>query len=252
MLFLYFSGTGNSKFCAEYFASGCNGEKVLCTIENPEADELIRKNKDIVLAYPVYYSNLPKILRDYMNNVGELWRDKNVFLIATMGLFSGDGTGLAARVLKKYGACVVGGIHLTMPDCILDVKALKKKPEENLELVRKAREKMDKVTLMYEQGKYPKEGLHWWNRMIGLFGQRLYFRGKTKHYTDKLAIDIEKCVGCGKCQEICPMNNIKIENQKAKASDKCTMCYRCISNCPQKAITLIGKEVVSEPFFEYK
>ena len=46
------------------------------------------------------------------------------------------------------------------------------------------------------------------------------------------------------------MENIIIENNKAKSLDKCTMCYRCINNCPTCAITLLGKRVVEQSVIE--
>lgn len=82
--------------------------------------------------------------------------------------------------------------------------------------------------------------------MAGLFGQRLYFWGKTKKYTDKLKINPEKCIGCGLCEKLCPMNNITLTNGIAFSGDKCTMCYRCISKCPKQAITLLGKRVMEQ------
>lgn len=30
---------------------------------------------------------------------------------------------------------------------------------------------------------------------------------KTKRYTDKLKIDYQKCIGCGLCKSLCPMDN---------------------------------------------
>nr|MCR4929924.1 EFR1 family ferrodoxin [Lachnospiraceae bacterium] len=97
-----------------------------------------------------------------------------------------------------------------------------------------------------KEGHPTREGLSFINQMAGLFGQRLYFGHKTKNYTSKLKVDINKCVGCGKCEKICPMGNIKIENGKAVSKDKCTMCYRCINLCPNQAITLLGKRVVEQ------
>lgn len=58
-------------------------------------------HKDIVFAYPIYYSNLPKIVRDFINDNHTIWEKKNIFIIATMGLFSGDGAGLSARLFKN-------------------------------------------------------------------------------------------------------------------------------------------------------
>ena len=49
-----------------------------------------------------------------------LWSNKKIFVICTMSLFSGDGSGVLARLLQKYGAEIVCGVHLKMPDSIGD------------------------------------------------------------------------------------------------------------------------------------
>lgn len=202
------------------------------------------------MGYPVYYSNLPKILHDFLENHAPLWKGKKIYFIATMGLFSGDGTGVAARRLKKYGAQITGGLHLKMPDCITDVRLLKKSTEENKKMVRKAKRKIERAAVLYKQGKPTKEGLNFLYYLAGLFGQRMYFSNKTKSYTDRLEIDGNKCIGCGKCAELCPMKNITLKQDKAVSGNACTMCYRCINNCPKQAITLIGKRVLQQGTIE--
>lgn len=171
-------------------------------------------------------------------------------MIATMGLFSGDGAGVLARLLKKYGAKITGGLHLKMPDSIADEKVLKRPLEKNMELVRRAEEKIDKAVLGIKNGKISKDGIGFWCHMTGLFGQRLYFGRKAEHYSDKVKIDGEKCVGCGKCAGLCPMKNISLKHRLAFAGDTCTMCYRCVNTCPAKAITLLGKRVIEQGTIE--
>ena len=243
MLGIYFSGTGNTKFCVEKFVGFYDGE--LVSIEEKNVADKIKESEDLVFAYPVQYSNIPKIVRDFIVHNKELWKNKNIFIIATMGLFSGDGAGLAARMLKKYGAYITGGLHLKMPDSVCDVKALKRPFEENKKNIRLAVEKIENSAKDMKSGNAPKEGLGFLYHLAGLLGQRLYFYNKTKKYSNKLKIS-SYCIGCGKCAELCPMKNIKIENKKAVSGDRCTMCYRCISKCPKKAITLIGKEVIEQ------
>ena len=51
-------------------------------------------------------------------------------------------------------------------------------------------------------------------------------------------IDNEKCTGCAACIDVCPVNAIKIENEKAVVSEDCIDCGACISQCLAKAITL--------------
>ena len=128
---LYFSGTGNSKYAAELFCKEFDNESHAYSIEDPEALAVIKESDLIVFAYPVQFSTVPKILRDYITDHKELWKNKKVFIIATMGLFSGDGSGILGRLLQTVGAEVIGGLHLKMPDSIADEKALKRPLEKN-------------------------------------------------------------------------------------------------------------------------
>lgn len=216
------------------------------SIEDSEALERIKNDKEIVMGYPVQYSNIPKILRDYIVNNRYVWKGKNIFIIATMGLFSGDGAGILARLLKNYGAVIVGGLYLKMPDSICDERALKRSFERKKRIVVKATEKICKCVDNIKNGKPPQEGLGVVYHLAGLFGQRLYFLGKTQKYTDRLKINSLKCIGCGLCERLCPMGNIAVKNGIAVSSDKCTMCYRCISKCPEQVITLLGKKVIEQ------
>lgn len=241
---IYFSGTGNTKFCIERFLEVLGtGDRAFPT-EDKAAVSALSEDNDIVFAYPVYYSNLPKIVRDFTDGNSALWQGKNVFVIATMGLFSGDGAGVSARLLKKYGANITGGLHIKMPDCIGDVKLLKKPTEENRRIIAAAADKIGKAAAAFLDNKPPRDGLNALYHAAGLFGQRLWFYNKTKSHTKNPRIDSAKCVGCGVCERLCPMGNIKVEGDLAVSGERCTMCYRCFSECPQKAITIIGKRVI--------
>ena len=51
-------------------------------------------------------------------------------------------------------------------------------------------------------------------------------------------IDLGKCTGCDKCVEVCPVNAIRIESEKAIVSDECVECGLCVNECPNEAISL--------------
>jgi len=245
MLGVYFSGTGNTRFCIEKFCSyyNCSGP---FSIEDSGAVEAIERSDEIVLAYPIYFSNTPKVVKDFILSNKSCFTKKRIFIIATMGLFSGDGAGCGARLLEKCGAIIIGGLHIKMPDCIGDVKALKKPLAQNQQLVINAEQKIMQAVKALKHGKPAREGLGFFYHVAGLLGQRLWFYWKTMRYTDKLNITENVCVGCGKCVSLCPMKNLTLSNHKASAAGKCTMCYRCINSCPNKAITLLGKEIVEQ------
>ena len=247
---IYFSGTGNSRYALQYFLKQYDGAAKAYSIEEEAILAYIEKDDEIVFAYPVQYSNIPKMLKDFIDTNHNVWNKKKVFIIATMGSFSGDGAGMLACRLQKYGAEVTGGLHLKMPDSVSDVKLLKRSADKNKELVEQAKDKIDHAVQSMKKGELPQEGIGFLYHMAGLFGQRLYFYNKTKHYTDKLKIDTEKCIGCGLCVRQCPMKNLYMQGSVVKSQDKCTMCYRCINQCPKQAMTLLGKQVIDQGTIE--
>ncbi len=246
ILGLYFSGTGNTKHCVEAFISQYNNACEAVPIEAPDAVDKISSHNMIVLGYPVYFSNAPKIMRDFIVTHGKRFECKRIFIIATMGLWSGDGAGCAARLLKRHGTEIIGGLHLKMPDCIGDEKLLKKTLEENREIIAGADSKIAAAVRNLQNGNPPKDGLSGLHHVAGLFGQRLWFYGKTRTYKKKPDVDAEKCIGCGLCVKLCPMKNLAVVNNKAVSSDRCTLCYRCFSHCPTQALTILGKKVYEQ------
>lgn len=250
MLGVYFSGTGNTKYCVETFVKESLEKADVMSIEDADVLNAIKENEFIVFGYPIYFSNAPKIVRDFIEHNKDIFKNKKIYIISTMGLFSGDGAGCSARLFKKSGANIVGGLHLRMPDCIGDERALKKSRDENIKIVKKATIKIKKAAKNLIDGKPSKDGLNIFYHIAGLLGQRLWFYGKTRNYTNNIKIDVNKCIKCGKCIKLCPMNNLELHDEKVESKGKCTMCYRCFSNCPGKAITIIGKAVHEQCKFE--
>ena len=250
ILGVYFTGTGNTKHCVEEFVQMCDEGFQALSIEDSSVLEQIALHDTIVLGYPIYFSNVPKIMRDFIGENAECFKGKEIFLIATMGLFSGDGAGCAARILKKCGAKMLGGLHLKMPDNISDEKALKRTAEANRKLVREADDKIMIAVQRIRAGNPTQKGLNLFCHIAGLLGQRLWFYGKTSTYKSKPNVDVEKCNGCGICVELCPMKNMGLVSGKARPSNKCTLCYRCVSQCPHIALTILGRKIYEQYSFE--
>ena len=124
MVGIYFSGTGNSRHAAEMFCNEYDEAAKAFSIEDDNVIDAVKNDEMLVFAYPVQYSTVPKILRDFIIENKELWENKKVFAIATMGLFSGDGAGTLGRLLQQYGVEIIGGLHLKMPESLGDEKVL--------------------------------------------------------------------------------------------------------------------------------
>lgn len=53
-------------------------------------------------------------------------------------------------------------------------------------------------------------------------------------------IDVESCVGCGTCAEICPADVWEIQDDKAVQvrPQDCIECGACVDNCPVQCLSL--------------
>ena len=243
MIAIYFSSTGNTRHCVERFIERLGKGIPAVSIEDEGCGELLKRHDDIILAYPVYFSDLPQIVREFICENSANFRDKNVFIIATMEIFSGDGAGCAARILRRAGARITGGAHVKMPAFILDVAIFGYSAQKNERVIKEANAKLERVAQAFAAGNPPQEGLGVLCRIAGLLGQRLWMKiwDKTPFAKRKPSLDTSRCNGCGECAKSCPMQNIKIAHGKAKFGERCTICYRCVNKCRQKAITILGK-----------
>ena len=47
----------------------------------------------------------------------------------------------------------------------------------------------------------------------------------------------EKCIDCGKCKRVCPMNvDITDNSRSRKNGTECILCMECVKVCPKKAL----------------
>lgn len=47
----------------------------------------------------------------------------------------------------------------------------------------------------------------------------------------------EKCVSCGKCKRVCPMNvDVTDNSRKRENGTECILCMECVNACPKKAL----------------
>jgi NAD-dependent dihydropyrimidine dehydrogenase PreA subunit len=55
-----------------------------------------------------------------------------------------------------------------------------------------------------------------------------------------LRLAVEKCIGCGRCTEVCPHGVFGMTGNKAGIEDKdsCMECGACAKNCPADAISV--------------
>ncbi len=53
----------------------------------------------------------------------------------------------------------------------------------------------------------------------------------------RIRCDKDKCVSCGKCKKVCPMNvDMTDPSRKRENATECILCFECVKACPKNAL----------------
>jgi ferredoxin/flavodoxin len=247
MIGIYFSGTGNTKHCVERFVFEIDSNAKCFSIEDKGLFSELFKHDTVVFGFPIYYSNVPKIVKDFITENQSSFRNKKVFIIATKGMFNAYGIVCAAKMFRTCGAEISGSLQLIMPDNIRDLLIMELAFTKKYgKVIAKADNKIEKAAKRFKTDKPTESGLSVLNHTVGFVLKILPFYPKTDKYIKAPEIDNAKCSKCGLCTKICPMKNLILSENRIISGENCTMCYRCFNNCPQKALTVLGNKVYDQ------
>lgn len=241
----YFSGTGNTHWAANQLAERLQNCPVY-SIEAPlDFTAIIDTLDQVVFAYPIYGSDLPLPMKQFLMRLPLGERTIKTYSIVTQWQFSGDGGVLIREFLPKRFA-LSGSAHIFMPNniSVTSFKAIFRYTNDPIKLKKvldKAHKKIsgfaddikkDQTRIVADQP---------FSHMLGLM-QRGPFRKYYDRFTDDIGFDAEACTNCGLCIRICPMKNLSEDEKTPKAAGKCALCLRCYNYCPVQAITYMGKK----------
>jgi len=248
----YFSGTGNTAWIAktiEDFFKTRGADVKSFNIENldvKKANDII-KNYDICgFGYPIYGSDLPQIVKDFISHIDN-FQGKKAFVFCTQWLWSGDGAAEGRRYLKIKGFDCLWGEHFLMPNniCITQSNILPftNNPKKINRYLRRNLKKCNRFVSIILNGEKYFKGSDFLSYFTGYYFQRVYYKKYFGSLRNDIGFDKTRCTGCGKCIKMCPINNLvqSDESGEMSALGKCILCVRCYNYCPESAITYRGK-----------
>jgi ferredoxin len=68
-----------------------------------------------------------------------------------------------------------------------------------------------------------------------LFQEKIWQR----YLFPKLTFDLKKCIGCGSCVRVCPVQRLEqngAEPQAVNGGPECVSCGSCVADCPEEAV----------------
>ncbi len=235
----YFSGTGNSLATARELKKNIF-DCTLIPIAKVWKDEVIKIDSEKVgFIFPLYYWGLPKIIEDFIKKI-DLSNANYIFCITTSGGKSSPDCipDKLKNILKKKKKILNAYFRIVMPsnyikEYDLDSNELTEKKIENSKSIIISISKL----INSNKNKTNKGSINFLSKKVNDIWQKKVLNSDKKFYTDR------KCISCGTCQKICPVNNISFINNKPVWNHNCQECMACIHFCPENAIQFGEKTI---------
>jgi ferredoxin len=216
----YFTGTGNSVYVAKKLAEKLDEPEVCSMAEYSPDRQIGGKNQRIGFVFPSYYGNLPRIVQKFIDSL-EIHPDTYIFGVVTMG---GMGTGsitMLEKALAKKTLTLKYGCGILMPaNYIINYNPM------FIGRTAKSGKKIQRIADEIQSGKISV-------KKNNIIADKLY---KNIEELDKDFYAESQCAGCGLCEKICPVKNIRLTENRPEWLHRCEHCMACIHRCPQKAI----------------
>ncbi|MDD6189062.1 MAG: EFR1 family ferrodoxin [Clostridiales bacterium] len=233
-MIFYFSATGNSQSVAEQIASALDSRiiSIGLAMRDGHFEFDVSGDEYVGFVVPTFAYTLPGVVAMFLDKLELKGYDAQyTFGVFTCGEGTGDEGSALGLALKNKGLGYNGSFDVVMPDNFIlwsnipsdDVLASK------LSSARKTVDGIIEKLKAKENGKLTGKA----PRMPFMPTERI----STSAGTSKLHVT-EKCMGCGKCANVCPMSCIRIEHTHASPvwEGDCTMCLACLHHCPNAAI----------------
>ena len=244
--FYYFSGTGNTltvvKKMKETFEKN-NLKTELFRMEDSNKIEL-KPSKLIGIAFPVAVQGTYPFVWKFIKNLPKSNGNK-IFMVDTLESFSGGVVGPIKRILKSKGYTPIGAKEIKMPGNLFNKASESDKNTIKISQGLKEAENYA-IDLINLKTTWPRVAII--SDIMSIFSRSTFFWKVFRSFF-KVDSDRGKCIKCGLCSKLCPVDNITM-NDFPDFGTECVFCMRCLSFCPVQAISVksFGKVVKSEQY----
>ena len=195
------------------------------------------------LAFPVALFSTYPFVWEFAENLAP-GRGKGIFMVDTLAGFSGGVVGPMKRVVSARGYHPIGAVEIRMPSNY--ARTERERPRDD-RLRRRGLKRADAFAKNLAAGRTSWRSIPLLPELIKRLGRNSQGRAwEALRGKYPLSVDVEKCIRCGLCAEVCPVSNITMETFP-RFGEGCFFCQRCVSLCPREAIGVRGR-----PFVPYR
>ena len=242
-MIFYFSATGNTLWAAEQVAEATHERLINMAeaVRNGHFDYVLAVDERIGFSFPVHGWQLPKVVKTFIRNLHiPNATEHYCYALCT----AGDNIGLTMDILETElydkGMPLHSTFSLIMPESyvglpFMDVDSAEKEQRKVsasataiqaylLSIVAREHHVHHEV-----RGRWPRVN----TRMLGNYFHRRLVSDRKFH------IVADRCVQCGKCVAVCPMDNMQQQENGMPSwlhTGNCLTCFACYHYCPEHAI----------------
>ena len=231
-MILYFSGTGNSRYIANTLGTILNDEVVsINQYLKTKSSGNFHSGTPYIFVTPTYMSRMPMKVEEFVK-ASSFEGNKNAYYIFSAGEFVGNAYKYCQKLCAQKKLLYRGTTSIAMPaNYVLMYDVLPK--EKAKEAARKADADIPRIAEQIKNVQQihpnPQMSGHKSFSMIAPLFDSLMVSAKGFHADST-------CTGCGTCEKLCPLNNIRISDKSPVWGTECMHCMACISACPHQSI----------------
>lgn len=224
MTVLYFSSTGNCLYAAKRI-----GGRLLSIPKCMEENLYKIEDAEVGIVFPVYGLCVPPFIAEFIGKLSVTC--DYFFAVATYGFFPGAVCGQLRELAAANGRRFDYVNRLKMAENCITFADMARQQGDSDKQQRAIGAILDDIGARRVFVRSD-SALH-----------RMTTKGHLKNYefptgagiTDELTIG-GGCVGCGTCEKVCPMKNIRLTDGRPVFGKNCVSCGACLQNCPRAAI----------------
>lgn len=242
-MIFYFTGTGNSRYIAKKI-SEITGDTLVSMNDKIKQDDThpIHVENGLVFVVPTYGWRIPRVVEQWIRSTqfigaGQAW------FVMDCGSEIGNAAKYIRQLCEEKGFTYMGTAQVIMPENYI---AMFNVPEETEaeQIIKNAAPVINSVAHKIANGEaFPAPRNNLSDRFMSSAVNPIFYRLFVKADAFRAS---SKCIGCGKCVELCPLNNVMLKDGRPVWGKDCTHCMACICHCPVEAIEY-GKKSVGKP-----
>jgi Pyruvate/2-oxoacid:ferredoxin oxidoreductase delta subunit len=234
-ILFFFSGTGNSLNAAIRIQENMENCEILSIPKVFEEKKFNYEAAKIGFIFPVHFLDAPHLVREFLRKI-KITGNPYVFAIATCGGEIGKTFQTINKLLDRQNRKLHSEFSLVLPSNSIIMEDKTSSPEEIDRLINNSEVRITEIIEIItnnEIEKFIPTKASFKNRFGSWTGRFFVYR----IFNDRgFKVDNEKCIRCGTCVSVCPMNNIEIVDDKVTYNHNCECCLACIHWCPRNAI----------------